>query len=460
MSGRDTPGAPAARTAVVLLCSVVALQYGWTCGAGFINDDYGWVEQARAAVSGLATPVSPIRIFLRPVIEWSFRLNYLISGSTPVGYHLVNVLLEMVNTLLVWRLAGAVLVAELDGLLVALLFAAHPAHAGAVTWVCGRTELIAAAAYLAATLLHLQQRAWSAAALFAVALLSRESAISFPLVALLLDRDRAGIRVRPLVLYSTVLMGYLLVRRLTETSYIGYAGLDLITRGEGIGVCRLVGRQLIGAASALLEPLGPPAAPSVGLLLGLVVFGLWTTAGIEAHRAVRFGSWWMVLTVLPFLGWTMFVPRYAYLPSLGLTLVLVGMARGLVSRYSPATWSRVVVAACLGIWCITATIALQRRNETLWRNGTMSGHIVAALAQVVPQPAPGTVFVVDGLGPLRLGRDPSVPSPVFVFGLSEAVRLRFADATLDAAFPNEPLAHTERPTIRLRWDAQTGTFIR
>jgi tetratricopeptide (TPR) repeat protein len=67
----------------------------------------------------------------------------------------------------------------------ALLFAVHPIHTEAVASISGRAELLAAGFLIAGWLLHLKDREVPALICFALALLSKESAITFlPLVML------------------------------------------------------------------------------------------------------------------------------------------------------------------------------------------------------------------------------------------------------------------------------------
>ncbi len=79
----------------------------------------------------------------RPITVLSFRLNYLWHGLEPWGYHLVNVLLHSVNTVLLgWFCMREVFVCPRRSygfaehgwsVVVMLLFASHPVHTEAVS---------------------------------------------------------------------------------------------------------------------------------------------------------------------------------------------------------------------------------------------------------------------------------------------------------------------------------------
>jgi hypothetical protein len=134
----------------------------------------------------------------RPLVVSSYALNMTVSGDGPLGFHVVNVLLHALNaallTLLVLRLTRDRWLAAGAG----FLFAAHAVHSEAVANVTfGRPELLAACFGLLT--LHLwitagraagarAKLAYAASLLcFGLALLSKESAVTVLVVAVLVD---------------------------------------------------------------------------------------------------------------------------------------------------------------------------------------------------------------------------------------------------------------------------------
>ncbi|XP_061930218.1 protein O-mannosyl-transferase TMTC2 isoform X1 [Apis cerana] len=81
----------------------------------------------------------------RPLCVATFRLNHLLGGLEPWGYHLVNVALHAACTVLVVRVARKVLAGRnsLGHAITGFLFAAHPIHSEAVAGVVGRADLLA-----------------------------------------------------------------------------------------------------------------------------------------------------------------------------------------------------------------------------------------------------------------------------------------------------------------------------
>nr|XP_046917032.1 protein O-mannosyl-transferase TMTC2-like [Dermatophagoides farinae]XP_046917033.1 protein O-mannosyl-transferase TMTC2-like [Dermatophagoides farinae] len=89
----------------------------------------------------------------RPITVVSFRLNHMIHGHTPFGFHLVNLLLHLIVTLLytifIERLLNGRRQRRIT-LIASLLFASHPIHVESVTSIVGRADVGAALFYLLA----------------------------------------------------------------------------------------------------------------------------------------------------------------------------------------------------------------------------------------------------------------------------------------------------------------------
>lgn len=134
-------------------------------------------------------------LIYRPITSASLLLNHAIAGVAggPFWYHLVNLLLHMLNVWLVWRLASRLLSGP-AAWCAAALWAVHPIATEAVDNVVGRADLLAAMAVLAGLLIYGSataksgQRRWLA--LFAVAAagaFSKENAVMLAALMLLSD---------------------------------------------------------------------------------------------------------------------------------------------------------------------------------------------------------------------------------------------------------------------------------
>jgi len=93
----------------------------------------------------------------RPLTIYTYYVNYKIWGweAKPLGYHICNLFLHVVNGLLVFLLVSRISGRALIGASAALLFVTHPITTEAVTNVVGRADLLAMLFVLIAFLLHM-----------------------------------------------------------------------------------------------------------------------------------------------------------------------------------------------------------------------------------------------------------------------------------------------------------------
>lgn len=87
-----------------------------------------------------------------PVRDVSYMIDYFIWGSNPLGYHLSNIVFEIINAVLVFLLFLRLFKDKMLSLLAALIFAVHPLTAGVVSWISARKDLMAMTFYLIAFL--------------------------------------------------------------------------------------------------------------------------------------------------------------------------------------------------------------------------------------------------------------------------------------------------------------------
>lgn len=96
----------------------------------------------------------------RPLCVLSFKLNYILGGYTPWGYHLINNLMHCLATGLVVKLARNFLSSMWGIVATGALFAAHPVHTEAVAGIVGRADLAACILYLLTYLTYIRHIVW------------------------------------------------------------------------------------------------------------------------------------------------------------------------------------------------------------------------------------------------------------------------------------------------------------
>jgi Tfp pilus assembly protein PilF len=128
-----------------------------------------------------------------PLTNTVFWIEHHIFGVNPIGYHAVNVLLQIANALLVWRLLKRL---NIPGAwLAGLIFGVHPIHVASVAWVSELKNLLAMFFALLSVLcfIHLdQQRLRNSVSayvvslvFFVLALISKTQVVFLPFVLLL-----------------------------------------------------------------------------------------------------------------------------------------------------------------------------------------------------------------------------------------------------------------------------------
>lgn len=130
---------------ILALVALCFLLYANSLNNAFISDDI-------PAILNNPSISHPLRFWLDPA-SFLNSLNYLACGYNPFTYHLTNIILHSLNTILVLFFLSLFFKREAS-FLGACLFAAHPIHAEAVTWVSGKPYIITSIFILAGYFLY------------------------------------------------------------------------------------------------------------------------------------------------------------------------------------------------------------------------------------------------------------------------------------------------------------------
>jgi hypothetical protein len=175
--------------AVGLTIATTVAIYWPALGVGFLGDDFMILHRLR----GLGHAADVLRFFrgeffeyYRPLAFVSHAIDWARAGQDARAFHFTNILIHAVGALLVLFIGLRLSARPLVGVLAAALFALHASNNEAVVWISARFDLLATGFALAA--LYWMMRADSigqigAAALFFLALLSKEAAVALPIAA-------------------------------------------------------------------------------------------------------------------------------------------------------------------------------------------------------------------------------------------------------------------------------------
>lgn len=189
---------PESRRGVLAWLALTAVVCYYNALSGdFQFDDYKVIVD-NPRVHSWSSWAEGLTLGIRPLLKFTYTLNWT-SGLGVAGFHLTNLFIHLCNAYLVYRLAGEFVRQQplhecLNDvpLFAALLFAAHPIHTEAVTYICGRSIALMTLLYLAGLLAYVTGRARHnkislylvAPLMFVLALGVKETAVTFPLALL------------------------------------------------------------------------------------------------------------------------------------------------------------------------------------------------------------------------------------------------------------------------------------
>ena len=123
-----------------------------------------------------------------PLTLFSFSIDHWISGLNPRGYHLTNILLHFLNTVLLHLVVARITGSKFLAVLTALLFLVHPIHVESVAWISERKNVLSFFFLLSAFYCYLlNSQRFLVILFFLLACLSKSSVVIFPLLLVLYD---------------------------------------------------------------------------------------------------------------------------------------------------------------------------------------------------------------------------------------------------------------------------------
>ncbi len=339
---------------------------------------------------------------VRPALYATFLFDWALYADSAWGYHVINVGLHLVSGLLVYRIILRARTDEVSSIAfwAAILFLVHPLATETVTYLSGRASGLMTCFYLLAFLLYLKgteegsregkHRVWYAGAMlvFLLAMASKETAITFPLVLLLWDvlvRRLHGRALRAVFLsyhlpfwMIVMVMG---VALWMHPRYVYLADFSLHIRP----IWENVFSQVHAVSYALLLFIAPwkqsfdhDLAPFHSVFQWPLVFDLTVLSGLAVAAVLSmrrfplaaFGIGWFFLQLLPT---NSVIPRNdllsernLYLPSVGLFIaaVMIGLAlfNWVFRETSSLPWVRTVFRSFGLAWVLALCLLTVQRN--------------------------------------------------------------------------------------------------
>ena len=310
----------------------------------FWEDDFIYLtqdlQQALDRLCGHVERGTQTYWFYRPLVELTWSVEYLIWGKNPAGFRVTNILVHLANSvlvgLIVLRLLGQPLWLAIAA---SILFLLHPANQCTVVWLSNRFDLFYTFFYLLALFFFAKysgrngrlRHIIASTSFFALAMLSKENAITLPAVLLLyqmtlgrpktrlqrLGPARIALGLAPFVAISVAA----LIRRVVaygSEAFVHYQHLDSWL--VAVNVLRHVKWSLLPFKELVLaQSVRVWLFPAVGLIFSLGAY-FWLQ-----RRKALFLLGFTVITALPILNQSGL--RHLYLPLAGLIpLVIISVS--------------------------------------------------------------------------------------------------------------------------------------
>jgi Tfp pilus assembly protein PilF len=156
----------------------------------YVQSGLNWNSIGQAFSSELAEKVSN----WFPVTWLSLMLDYQIFGLNPHGYHLINLLFHVLNTILLFLIFHRMTKELWPSAFVAALFAIHPLHVESVAWVTERKDVLSTFFFMltmGAYSYYVEhpgfKRYFFVLLFFILGLMAKPMLVTLPFVLLLLD---------------------------------------------------------------------------------------------------------------------------------------------------------------------------------------------------------------------------------------------------------------------------------
>jgi hypothetical protein len=330
-----------------------------------------------------------------PLIWLSFMFDYQLHGLNAGGYHLTNLILHILSTLLLFWLFCRMTGEIWKSAFVAAVFALHPLHVESVAWIAERKDVLSAFFWMLTLCLYVYytekpavKRYLLVLFSFVCALMSKPMVVTLPLIMILLDYwplKRFESKKENWVLWQFkekipffILSAVIIIITL-------YSPNDANISAKGVPLASRLANAPVSFLTYLTKTFWPQdmavlypflfnirawqvlCASSMILVISVAVIVL------AKRLPYLFAGWsWFAITIVPVIGIIQIsseapyamADRYHYLPSIGITVML---AWGIASLFkSDDTRRRILFPAAIAFLAILSVLSWQQCRY--WKN--------------------------------------------------------------------------------------------
>ena len=333
----------------------------------------------------------------QPLTTLSFAIEYHFFGFKPLVFHLTDVILHLLSTWYVFKIAERLSGHRITAIVVSVLFAVHPLHVEDVAWASERKDLLYALFYLLALLNYLRyidsgfriKYYLLTFLFFLVSLFSKTEAISLPLLMIVTDvYKQRRINGKVLLEKMPFLLFFFLFAVLGFISNQSDGGLGNVSVSNYYGLINRI--FLFTSVPAfyiikLIAPFGLSAMhyyPDVhnGALpwpyyasLPFMLFIIWVIVRRNSfRREMLFGISFFLVTIcvmpqIVFVGPSLTPERYSYIPYIGFFYVIgqwmTTITMPVWKNLAGALFMLLIIFFCVQTWL---RIDVWKSSETLY----------------------------------------------------------------------------------------------
>ncbi|MGD0786320.1 MAG: tetratricopeptide repeat protein [Sedimentisphaerales bacterium] len=366
----------------------------------FVNyDDNDYVSENPHVLNGLTADAVWWAFTTGHAANWhpltwlSLALDRQLFGPSPGRIHLVNLLLHLANTFLLFTVIKKMTGALWQSAFVAALFALHPLHVESVAWISERKDVLSTFFWLLTMLAYARYVKQPGAVryllvllIFAMGLMSKPMLVTLPFVLLLLDYwplnrikhfDRQVIyrlvwEKIPFIVFSIASSVITFLAQQNSEAIFASLALKFRIGNAFISYARYIEKMIWPSRLAVFYPnpyenvsvLYAVISAAVLLIVTILVIRL-----AKNHRYLVTGWFWYLGTLIPVIGFIQvgrhaMADRYTYITLTGLFIII---AWGLPQL--TAKWPQRKIA--LGVSMVIVLTALgicAHRQVSYWKN--------------------------------------------------------------------------------------------
>ncbi len=276
-----------------------------------------------------------------PITFLSYQIEHALFGLNPFWFHLTSLIIHTLNAILVFWLSLHLTKKKLLAVFAALIFAVHPINIEAVAWISARKEVLSALFMLLSFMTYLKanNRRWMivlSLVLFVFAMMSKVTAIVLPAILILHQltqpktNNQKPITYLPYLILALIFGVIALIGKSAVIEQLGFFQIILLAfRSLTFYLQKFLVPINFSAIYPAPNPItltNPEIYISILIVIGLGIV-LWF---FRKNKTAIFASGFALLTMAPsFLaymrsdGISVGADRYAYMPSIGFSILLV-----------------------------------------------------------------------------------------------------------------------------------------